>query len=194
VPRLAALLQQVFLYVQLQQLDDDLAAEVRAAGCHCGGRLHSARYPRKPRGGPGEIGAGYMWRQSFCCARDGCRRRVTPPSVRFLGRKVYLGPVVVVLSAIGAALSPMRLCRLREMIGVSLRTVKRWTAWWQSDFASSRFWSAAQGRLVPPAPAATTLPGSLLARFDGDEQRQLVSMMRFIAPITTATARNGVAL
>jgi len=30
------------------------------------------------------------WRFSFCCARDGCRTRKTPPSFRFLGRKVYL--------------------------------------------------------------------------------------------------------
>jgi len=194
VPRLAALLQQVFLYVHLQRLDDDLAAEARRAGCECGGRLHSARYPRKPRGGPGEIGAGTMWRQSFCCARDGCRRRVTPPSVRFLDRKVFFGPVVVVLSVLGATLSPMRLCRLREIIGVSLRTAKRWVSWWQSDFASSRFWRAAQGRLAPPAPTATKLPGALVARFDGDEEKQLISTLRFISPITTATARNSMAL
>lgn len=194
MPRLAALLQQISLYVHLQQLDDDLAAEARRAGCECGGRLHSARYPRKPRGGPGEIEAGNMWRQSFCCERDGCRRRVTPPSVRFLGRKVFFGPVVVVLSALRATVSAKRLHRLREMVGVSLRTLKRWASWWQSDFASSRFWRAAQGRLAPPAPAATTLPGALVARFDGDEEKQLVSTLRFVAPVTTATGRSSMAL
>lgn len=194
MPQIAALLQEVRLYIRLQRIDDELAVEARTQGCPCGGRLHSARYPRKPRGGPGEIGAGCSWRQSFCCARDGCRRRVTPPSVRFLGRKVYLGPVVVVLSALGATLSPMRLCRLREIIGVSLRTAKRWASWWQNDFASSRFWKAAQGRLAPPAPTATKLPGALVARFDGDEEKQLISTLRFISPVTTTTARNSMAL
>jgi hypothetical protein len=38
-------------------------------------------------------------RFSFCCDRDGCRNRATPPSVRFLGRKVYLGAVVMLISA-----------------------------------------------------------------------------------------------
>jgi len=46
VSTLAALLQQISLYVHLQQLDDDLAAE-RAGWVRVRGRLHSARYPRK---------------------------------------------------------------------------------------------------------------------------------------------------
>lgn len=56
----------------LTKFDEDLAVEVRAAGC--GGRLHSARYPRKPRGGPADLGAEYGWRLSFCCAEEGCRQ------------------------------------------------------------------------------------------------------------------------
>ena len=39
-------------------------------------------------------------RLSFCCDRDGCRKRVTPPSVRFLGRKVFLAVAVILISAI----------------------------------------------------------------------------------------------
>jgi hypothetical protein len=31
---------------------------------------------------------GYGQRFSFCCAVGGCRKRTTPPSLRFLGRKV----------------------------------------------------------------------------------------------------------
>jgi hypothetical protein len=29
---------------------------------------------------------------------DGCRSRTTPPSLRFLGRKVYLATIVVLVS------------------------------------------------------------------------------------------------
>ena len=84
------------LFELLFAIDQDLAANARAAGCPaCGGRLHSVRYPRKPRGGPADLGPEYDWRFSFCCAGEGCRRRATPPSVRFLGRRVYLGAVVV---------------------------------------------------------------------------------------------------
>jgi hypothetical protein len=188
VPRIAALLQEVRFYVRLQQIDDQLAAEARVAGCRCGGRLHSARYPRKPRGGPGEIAAAFRSRHSFCCAREGCRRRVTPPSVRFFGRRVFFGPVFVVTSGLRGALSVLQWKRLREQVGVSLRTLKRWAAWWQRDFPGSRFWKAAQGLLAPPAPATSRLPGSLWARFTGDEEKQLVATLRFLAPATTKTA------
>ncbi|NLS97786.1 MAG: hypothetical protein GXX96_37065 [Planctomycetaceae bacterium] len=38
--------------------------------------------------------------------RDGCRKRTTPLSVRFLGRKVYLGAVVVLVAAMRQGPSP----------------------------------------------------------------------------------------
>ena len=86
------LLRDASFFELLLRFDDDLAAAVRQAGCGvCGGVLHSARYRRKPRGGPAGLGAEHALRQSFCCAAEGCRRRATPPSLRFLGRKV-LGP------------------------------------------------------------------------------------------------------
>jgi hypothetical protein len=67
-----ALLHDATLYDLLLAFDQDLAAETRAAGCvFCGGTLHSARYPRKPRGGPGDLGPHYATRLSFCCAGDG---------------------------------------------------------------------------------------------------------------------------
>src|SRR5258708_31315061 len=50
-------------------------SEARRGGCECGGVLHSARYRRKPRGGPSGLGAAFAVRDSFCCAA--CRRRAT---------------------------------------------------------------------------------------------------------------------
>ena len=37
-------------YEFLFRVDEEIAAEVQAGGCRCGGVLHSASYPRKPRG------------------------------------------------------------------------------------------------------------------------------------------------
>ena len=46
----------------LLRIDEEVAQEVRKKGCpHCAGVLHSARYERKPRGGPSELPAKY------CC-------------------------------------------------------------------------------------------------------------------------------
>jgi hypothetical protein len=71
--------------------DADLAEAARAGRCAlCGGALHSACYPRKPRGRPCRLGPEHDRRFSFCCAVDSCRSRATPPSLRFLGRKVHL--------------------------------------------------------------------------------------------------------
>ncbi len=72
-------------------VDKDLAECARRRGSSCGGRLHSANYPRAPRSGLGHPPEEYRCRFSFCCDRDGCRRPLTPSSVRFLGRKIYVG-------------------------------------------------------------------------------------------------------
>lgn len=180
------------LYPLLLRFDRDLADEVHAAPCpQCGGRLDRADYPRKPRGGPKDLGEEYEERLSFCCAREGCRRRATPESVRFLGRKVYLGAMVVLVSAMIQGPTPPRAAQLRELFGVSGRTLVRWRAWWQTAFAESPFWKAARGRLRAPAGAAL-LPLSLLRAFThGDEQERLVAALRFLAPVTTASAPGG---
>jgi hypothetical protein len=181
------------LYAFLWECDRDLAAEARAGGCVvCGGRVDSARYPRKPRGGPADLGPAFETRESFCCAQDGCRKRLTPPSLRFLGRKVYLGAVVVLVAAMRHGATPTRVARLRELVGASPRTLARWRRWWREAFAASRFWRAAAGRFGTPI-VRELLPWSLLGRFGGDARDQLVATLRFLGPITTASARGAMA-
>ncbi len=118
------LLNDSSLYKFLLKLDEGLAAQCKEEGCSCGGRLHSAIYPRKPRGNPSNVEDACNWRYSFCCARDGCRQRRTPPSFRFLGRKVFVGTVVVLISAMRHGASPKRMAQLRELVEVSRRTEK----------------------------------------------------------------------
>ena len=186
-----ALLRDANLYAQLLTMDHDLAAEARAAGCgFCGGSLHSARYPRKPRGGLEELGPEYATRLSFCCAADGCRRRTTPPSVRYLGRRVYLGAVVVLVTAMLGGITAARAARLREWLGVSVRTLQRWRTWWRETFVASTFWRGARGRFMPPV-TSETLPASLLERFAGDERTRLLHALVFLAPLTTRPAAPG---
>ena len=181
------------LYAFLWECDRDLAAEARAGGCVvCGGRVDSARYPRKPRGGPTDLGPACETRESFCCAKDGCRKRLTPPSLRFLGRKVYLGAVVVLVAAMRHGATPTRVARLQGLVGASPRTLARWRRWWREAFASSRFWRAAAGRFGTPI-ARERLQWSLLERFAGEARDRLVATLRFLGPITTASARGAMA-
>lgn len=179
---------------QLLLFDRDLAAAARAAGCGaCGGVLHSARFHRKPRGGPGGLGEAFRQRFSFCCATDGCRRRTTPPSLRFLGRKVYLATVVTLISAMRHGLTASRLRQLAATLGIDRRTVARWRAWWLATFTAdaSAFRPIAAAAFVPPVDTST-LPASLLGRFAGGVEQQVVSLLRFLGPLTGgATAMRG---
>lgn len=168
----------------LLRIDADLAARARAAGCSfCGGRLDVANYPRKPRGADG-LGEDYAIRASFCCAAEGCRRRRTPPSVRFLGRKVYVGVVVVLASALQHGASKKSVAELTAHVGATRRTLRRWRRWWSTAFASSRFWTSLRGRFVP-AVAETAMPASLLSRVVAIGEPSVVTVLRLLGPAST---------
>ena len=172
-------------YQFLFRIDQDIAAEVQAGGCFCGGVLHSARYPRKPRGMRCALDESYETRLSFCCATDGCRRRCTPPSVRFLGRKVYLGAMVILVMAMEHGLSSKRRQQLIEQLDLYPQTLARWRRWWRTIFPASRCWQANRGLFIPPVDASQ-LPGALLGRLSGDDLRHRVCLLlQLLAPVTT---------
>jgi hypothetical protein len=169
----------------LQQIDDEQARQAQAAGCpHCGKVLHRAAYRRKPRGVDRTLlGEGYHWRHSFCCAADGCRRRCTPPSVRFLGRRVYLGLLVVLCSSASVG----RVVALGQQLSVPIKTIRRWRQWWQQTFCTLPGW--ATGRLQLAAPIdAQRLPEALWERFGALTPATLTSLLRWIAPLPSACA------
>jgi hypothetical protein len=182
------LLKDRCLFKLLEKADADLAEEAEAEGCdYCGDeKLHHGDYPRKPRGGP-------AWdkRRSFCCAKEGCRKRKTPPSVRFLGRKVYVGGVVVLVSAMVHGLKRRRVERLRDELGISERTLERWRVWWLENFVGSRFWKSARARFMPRLDE-TLLPLTLVEAFTAKRREGLIRLLGFIVPITVP-ARKGVA-
>ena len=179
-----ALLADVRFHQLLLNFDHDMADTARGQGCSCGGVLHSARYRRKPRGLPTGLDKNaYCWRFSFCCAVDGCRHRATPPSLRFLGGRVYLATMVVLISAMLHGATAPRVTQLSQLIGVSRRTVARWREWWRTAFAESRFWQAKRAVFMPPVDRQR-LPASLLERFAAGGGEQLLALLRFLAPIS----------
>jgi len=173
----------------LYHFDVDLARQAQAKGClHCGGRLDSARYARKPRGGGPDFGDEYNSRQSYCCAVHGCRKRMTPRSLRFLARKVYLGAVVALAVCLMQGLSAANIADLGLVLEVPRRTLKRWRVWWQDTFVRTPFWQLARARLMPPV-QLERLPLSLLERFAGsDWATRVARLLEFIASLSTASA------
>jgi hypothetical protein len=181
------LLRSTRLYALLLKCDRDLAEETRQAGCHCGGRLHSARYRRKPAGGPPvpkslrETQPDCTMQFSFCCDVDGCRERTRPPSMRFLGRRHFLAATVVLISAVACGVTAARLARLREVYDVSRRTLERWRAWWLREFVASEVWEVGRSRFAPSV-AEGRLPKAILERFGAlGTQAGLLGCLRFFA-------------
>ena len=180
----ATLLADASFHELLLTIDRDLAEACRAGVCvTCGGRLHSAPYPRKPRGRTCRLGPEHDQRFSFCCAVDGCRSRATPASLRFLGRRVYVAAIVVLIAILQHGATDSRLARLSEVISVDRRTVMRWRTWWRDTFTATPFWRLARAQFMPPVDHAR-LPASLIERFTGDGTGPLVALLRFLGPVT----------
>lgn len=178
-----SILHNPALYVILSAIDLEFAAAARAACCpHCGGVLHSARYPRKPRA-PIDPGPSYRTRESLCCAVEGCRRRTTPRSVRFLGRRVYVATVVVLAAALAHGVTPRRARALRKALDVDRRTLARWRRWWRESMPATRFWRVARSRLMPPVDE-TALPRSLVTRYAADTIGGVAALLRFLSPLS----------
>jgi hypothetical protein len=177
------------LWSVLLAIDQDLAEKTRKKACPCGGRLHCANYLRKPRGTPLQLPEPQRLRLSFCCDRDGCRKRVTPPSVRFLGPKVYLGVFVILISAMRQGPTPRRVRELSLRFGADRRTIARWQVLWREHFPQTPFWKVARARLTPVL-EIVTLPYSLLDAFLTRHRRcrGWTLLLRFLSPITVPGA------
>jgi hypothetical protein len=179
------LLRNAEFWQFLLVIDQALAKSVREQGCPCGGRLHCADYLRNPRGGPDDLPKECCYRLSLCCDRDGCRKRVTPPSTRFLGRKVYLLSVIFLAAAMRQKPSPRSMRELFQLFGADRRTIARWQVFWREQFPQTRFWKVERAGFARPLDAAT-LPLALQEAFfvskdlPGDWER----LLRFLAPIT----------
>lgn len=184
-----AILQNSNFYRLLLRIDHDLAEQTRAQRCRCGGVLHSARYPRKPRGIPRDAQPDCDFRYSFCCA--GCRRRTTPVSVRFLGRRVYVAAIMVTVCASRASAGTAAAMRQLDSLDVPASTIARWRRWWRTEFMTTPLWLLGRSDFMPPV-EPDLLPASLLERFVATLQHSpLVNLLRWLTPLTSGSAASN---
>jgi len=178
------LLQDPKIFQLLCRMDEALAEEVRGTPCACGGKWHRADYPRKPRGCLRDFRRQYALRFSFCCSH--CRKRRTSPSVRFLGRRVYLTLVILLMAGRLTARTPgaQEVCALLNIPG---RTLRRWRDWWRQDFPTTALWKAEVACYLPPI-NHEDLPISLLARFPGPPIAAVLSGLALLTPLTLRPA------
>ena len=135
------------IWTFLTRIDAAEADRCRLEGCpRCGGCLDGASYPRKPHGLAASLREGVR-RFSFCC-RD-CRRRETPSSVRFFGRRFRVAPVFLAASFL-VQRGGFRLTTVSECLGIPVSTLRRWRRWWREMFPKTRAWRLKRGELAPP--------------------------------------------
>lgn len=176
------LLQSPKFFSLLLQIDSELAAQMHATLCPCGGVLHRANYPRKPRACPQEVRHAFESRWSFCCSR--CRKRSTSKSARFLGRRVYVALAVVLIPQRRTTLSASAV-QLCDTLDVPARTIARWRQWWLQHFASTTLWSQVCARFMPPV-QSQDLPTSLIGRFIGTPPVAMVHLLSFLSPLSVS--------
>ena len=176
-------------FASLAAIDEKIMLAVAAGRCPlCGGPLHRSDYGRKPRGALlAPAGEALVTRFSLCCGREGCRKRATPPSLRFLGRRVYLGAVILVASMLARRMASAT--ELHQATGVPTRTMRRWLGWWGGPFVSTGVFIAACAQLI--GVALEELPTSIVQRLAGSPTVQVRAMLALLAPLTTGSVRDG---
>lgn len=170
------------IFALLHALDLEVLESLRRQGCpRCGGRLHRADFARKVRGVPASAETWFETRFALCCSREGCRRRTLPPSVRFLGRKVYAAMSIVAACA----------AELAHRHWQEARRIRRWLAWWREAFGASARFKDLRGWLAVPI-EVDELPGSLLAAVQGPTSTdRLVRLLSLVAGVAPPSAHEG---
>ena len=161
----------VTIFSILFDLDVNHAEMVRRQGCPiCGGPLHYGRYKRNPVGYFLDLPEEYLIRQGLCCGH--CRSRTLPPSCLFMGRKrAFRCAVLIFLTLRHNREKPA--IELSEILGIHVRTLRRWVAHFRDEFPSSDVWQRLRG-FVSPKVGDDQLPGSLVVHFI-DQTRNIVA-------------------
>ena len=177
-------------HLLLNKIDQESANQAQQQGCpYCGHALHQANYPRSPFGLLAAFRDHYDKRLSFCC--DTCRKRTTPQSVRFFGRRWFPAPLFMLISALMLGPNERRCAQVKRHFGmvVSEATWKRWRRWWRESFMATKFWQQAKGLVTSGLGTSRPLPRALLDLFQGAPAKKMRLLLQFLAPLTGGILR-----
>jgi hypothetical protein len=146
---LSELIKKKNLFSHLYEIDKNTAKQYRQLPCpHCGGPLYFSNYLRKPRGEPEGVPEEFFIQFSLCCGTEGCRKRLQPPSCRFLGRRVYWFAVILcVLTDWQNTNKKVTVSDWSIRTGICRNTINRWLAFFEDTFPASRTWRRLRGQI-----------------------------------------------
>ena len=182
-----SLLLNTIFYNSLFALDLQIAHQYQQSHCpFCGGKLHRAHYWRSPLGVPIDVCENYSLRFSYCCASEGCRKRLTTPSMRFLSRKQYSSVIILVIFMLKSKTDESKVEEINLLINASLsvETVRRWRRYWVNKVTQSHTFTIA----AFTHKTALSMPSSLLAQFKKNAEQSLALALKWLLPLTTGVA------
>lgn len=177
-------------HLLLNKIDQEIIAKTRLQGClFCGNKLHQANYPRSPLGLPSQLRYHHDERLSLCC--DTCRKRITPPSVRFFGRRWFPAPLLILVSALILGINERRLQQVKQHFGITVSesTWKRWRRWWRESFQKTLFWQQSKGLAPIEIETNNLFPRALLDLFQGGLEEKICRLLKFLSPLTGGVLR-----
>lgn len=170
-------------WLLLSKIDEKIARFYHQIPCiYCTKKMYWGNYPRKPRGIPSIAEDFFAFRYSHCCS--GCRKRRTPPSARFLGRRVYVAIFVMMFFYPDTDDDHSELLNSMS-IGMDLMTPVRWSAWWSIDIPVSCIWK----KICGPLGVNTNnefLPHFISHQFANNNinaEEALLALLKFLSPI-----------
>lgn len=187
-------LKNASFFESLYQLDLILAQDMKNSPCSfCGGKLDQAKYYRKPRGIPNHLNLDPTFNLafSFCCRRDGCRKRHRASSTRFLGRFVYLSAFIILATCLFNGITDKRYSILSKKLNIDRSVLKRWKKWWDQNFTKSLFWKDKSALFKNEL---SLLPNSLLDYFlnyHHEYDHSLKILLQFLSPYPKVFIHNN---
>lgn len=101
---------------------------------------------------------------------------MTPALTRFLGRRVYVSIVVLLVAAMTQGPSAKRLSVLRSELGITAQTIRRWCHYWKRIFTEQSSWRYQRGNFMPPIDEES-LPLALLMHSGFGESVDMSSVL-----------------
>lgn len=181
------LLLNTIFYNSLFALDLQIAHQYQQSHCpFCGGKLHQAHYWRRPLGVPIDVCEDYRLRFSYCCANEGCRKRLTTPSMRFVSRKQYSSVIILVIFMLKSKTDESKVEELNRLLDTSLsvETLRRWRCYWVNKVTQSHTFT----RAAFTHEIALSMPSSLLSKFKKNAEQSLELALKWLLPLTTGVA------
>jgi hypothetical protein len=177
-------------HLLLNKIDQEITDKIGLQGClFCGNKLHKANYPRSPVGLPSQVRHYYDERLSLCC--NTCRKRATPPSVRFFGQRWFPAPLLMLISALMLGINERRLQQVKRHFGITVSesTWKRWRRWWRESFQKTLFWQQSKGLAPSAIETKKFFSRSLLDVFEGSLEEKICRLLKFLSPLTGGVLR-----